>query len=164
MKQLNTIVITFFIAIFIGACSQNVAATSEVKADHPAMVTYYKIRSYLAEGDIASAAKLSDDPAAFAAQYTRSLERKGEADFKAGMQRTINELKINSLRDSGDYSMILLDLPDNKYSPVAAVFFKRNGANQYLELAKPDLDIPCPLLDHMYAEKGEPDAKYVCKK
>ena len=32
-----------------------------------------------------------------------------------------------------------------------------------VELTKTDLDIPCPLLDHFYTAKGEPEAQYVCK-
>lgn len=85
MKRLNTALITFFISVFLGACSQDASSALEADAEHPALVTYYKIRSYLADGDIASAAKLSDDPAAFKAKYTRSMERKGEKAFKTGM-------------------------------------------------------------------------------
>ena len=163
MKRLSRILTTFVMTILLAAFSQSAAGSSSVDTQHPAVETYLKIRSHLANGDIAAAAQFSDDPAAFTQQYTRAMERRGQAAFQARMQRTLTEVEFHSLRDAGDYSMLLLKLPANRYSPVAAVFFKRNGANQYLELTKTDLDIPCPLLDHFYTAKGEPEAQYVCK-
>lgn len=163
MERIVRSLAAFFITVSLAACSQSAASSPEAEAEHPALVTYKQIRSYLAQGDIAAAAKLSDDPAAFSDQYARAMERKGEAAFKAQMRKALTEAELHSLRDAGDYAMVLLKLPANQYSPVAAVFFKRKTENQYVELTKSDLDIPCPLLDHFYATKGEPDAKYVCK-
>ena len=119
------------ISVLLCACSKQVdSAQSNNSQD-----TYYNIRKSLAAHNIESAAQLTTDPQKAFAQWKAYSDRVGKDVFMQKMQNTVDQIKFHSIRDEDEYSMILIDLPDNPYSTVAAQFYIKTDAGQYLNLS-----------------------------
>jgi len=79
------------------------------------------------------------------------------------MKKQIEETVFHSVREDGDYAVLVINLGENSRSPVAAEFYIRQEGNQYTQLVTPNGDIPCSLVQHFYKAKGEPDAEVNCR-
>ena len=156
---IKTVISTLILSGLLSACSKQIESTPA----HPSEDTYYEIRKLLAAHEIESAAQLTTDPSKAFAQWKTQSDRMGKDVFMQKMQNTVDQLKFHSIRDAEEYSMILLDLPPNPYSPVAAKFYIKNDAGQNLELVESTLDIPCALLRHFYDAKGEKGVEFSCR-
>ncbi len=158
--SIKTMTCGIILSALLCACSKQVdSAPSNNSQD-----TYYNIRKSLAAYNIESAAQLTTDPQKAFAQWKAYSDRVGKDVFMQKMQNTVDQIKFHSIRDQDEYSMILIDLPDNPYSSVAAQFYIKTDTGQYLELVDSTSDISCPLLRHFYDAKGEKDAKFSCRK
>jgi hypothetical protein len=152
-----------FITIF-SACLALYACSSE-KAAQPAAQgiaadqseqakIYVQIRKLTAQGDIAGAAKLTDNPAAYETKMELVRQAMDEASFAAKMQEAADRPKIEALRDSGAFSMLVVKFDQQGTLERAVTFFRKTGAN-YKEIIEPDENIPCKLVRDFYAIKGE---------
>lgn len=123
--------------------------------------TFLAIRQKLARGDIAGAAAMTTDPQVYAAQMEAYFERKGASAAKAlfGNSRPI---PLRLTMSHGAYAMVIIELSNNRFSPVAAEFYKRDRNGKLKEIVSPSPSIPCALIHRFYAEKGEPEAKVSC--
>lgn len=132
--------------------------------DHPAVETYYEIRNNLAAHDFAAAAALTTDPDQFSQNWRSYADRQGKAAFSDIMKKQIEETEFHSVREDGNYAVLVIQLSENSPSPVAAEFFTRQGNGQYAQLVTPNGDIPCSLVQHFYKAKGDPGAEVSCRK
>ena len=149
---------------FILGVASGCTASKENSENHPALGTYQDIRNHLINRDLDSAPQLTTDPNIALSEWKAYSERLGGNEALAGaIEKSLDNTKIHSIRDADEYAMILIALPENKYSPVSAEFYIRDAKGRYLELVEPSMDIPYPLLQHFYTTKGEPDAEFTCR-
>ncbi len=141
------------LAGLLAGCGSEALATSD-----DMQTVYVSVRENAAQGKIAEAAQLTDDPATFERQMTDAQAQMGDAEFRALMAEAASDLDVHEAARSGAYGILILNADFNGRSAKAATFFVDNGG-QMLEMVRPTGDVPCELYSKFYAAKGEPDAQ-----
>ena len=141
----------------LAACNSAPTSPKPVPADQSAQAKIYvNIRALAAQGDLAAASKLTDDPPTYIAQIETARLRMDEALFLAGMQNAADNPNIQALRVSGDYSMLVTKFDRQGTMEHAATFF-RKSKDTYREIVTIDDFIPCTLVRDFYAISGQKD-------
>ncbi len=144
------------------ACgSENAApsAAKEIAADQSEQAkAYVQIRTLTAQGDIAGAAKLTDNPAAYETRMELARQAMDEASFAAKMQVAADKPKIEALRSAGTFSMLVVKFDQQGKLERAVTFFRKTHEG-YKEIIEPDENIPCKLVRDFYEIKGDKTAE-----
>jgi hypothetical protein len=147
------------ICMALMACNSAPQKPKMVPADQSAQAKIYvQIRELAAQGDLAAASKLTDDPPTYLAQIETARLRMDEAVFLAGMQQAADHPNIEALRVSGDYSM-LVSKYDSQGTMQRATTFFRKSKDTYKEIVAPDDYLPCNLVRDFYAISGQKDGE-----
>jgi hypothetical protein len=145
------------ICVSLSACNSAPSKPKLVPADESVQArVYVQIREFAAQGDLAAASKLTDDPPTYLAQIETARLRMDEAAFLAGMQQAADHPNIEALRVSGNYSM-LVSKYDNKGIAQRVTTFFRKSKDTHREIVAPDEDIPCKLVRDFYEISGQKD-------
>ncbi|MEP0191807.1 MAG: hypothetical protein ABJP70_06170 [Erythrobacter sp.] len=145
----------------VAISQQSISIANGSNRSPEAARTFLAIRQKLARGDIAGAAAMTTEPQAYAAQMEAYFERKGASAAKALFGNS-KSIPLRLTMSHGAYAMVIIELGNNRFSPVAAEFYKRGRNGKLKEIVSPSPSIPCALVHRFYAEKGEPDAKVSC--
>lgn len=145
---------------------ETAAHVETVKAQSPhggseAQDLFFAIREQLAQGNISAAAAMTTDPATYSERMAALFERVGQ-DRATARFANRDDVPIRLTKADGDFAMVIVELSENQYSPVAAKFYQRGVDGKLKEMVDSSPAIPCTLLRTFYAEKGEPDAQVVC--
>ena len=143
----------------VAACNSAPTPPKPVPADQSAQAKIYvNIRALAAQGNLAAASKLTDDPPAYLAQIETARLRMEEANFVAGMQNAADNPNIEALRVSGNYSMLVTRYDQQGTMQRATTFF-RKSKNTHREIVTPDDDIPCKLVRDFFAISEQKDGE-----
>ena len=143
----------------VAACNSAPTPPKPVPADQSVQAKIYvNIRALAAQGNLAAASKLTDDPPAYLAQIETARLRMDEANFVAGMQNAADNPNIEALRVSGNYSMLVTKYDQQGTTQRATTFF-RKSKNTHREIVAPDDYIPCKLVRDFYAISRQKDGE-----
>ncbi len=115
-----------------------------------------------AAGEFAAAAEMTDNPEYMLRQFDREIKTYGLDQTKERWRQSLAERDIRSITESGDYAMVLVEMPHSDYSPVASEIYKRGPDGTYKATLLPGPDIPCVLVREYFKQKGEPDGEAPC--
>ncbi len=147
------------ICLTLMACNSAPPKPKPVPAGQSAQAkVYVQIRELAAQGNLAAASKLTDDPPSYLAQIETARLRMDEAVFLAGMQQAADNPNIEALRVSGNYSMLVTKYDSQGTMQRATTFF-RKSKDSYREIVAPDDYIPCKLVRDFYEISGQKDGE-----
>lgn len=130
---------------------------NEAKNSSPVAKNYFDMCQFLKAGEIDKASMYSDDPSKFAEMYRSMLSKVGQAKFLENMQMC-DQITVHSIYEQDNYALIILNIPNNKFDPVGAKFYKKDD-DGYKEIVTDHHNIPCELNRKFYIAKGEPEAE-----
>ncbi len=144
------------VCVILSACGgpKETAPKAALPEQSAQAIVYMQIRNLTAEGNLAAASKLTDDPAAYVLRMETARARMDEAVFNNGLVRAALPKNIEAVRDAGRFSMLVTRYEQQGTLERAPTFF-RQSPEGYREIVEPDETIPCKLVRDFYAIKGD---------
>lgn len=149
--------------LYLAACDRGETDPAAVAKNTPSAESsaqaeiYRQIRKLTANGDLAGAAKLTDNPAAYQTRMETAKQAMDDGAFASKMAQAADH-QMEALREKAPYSMLVVQF-DQQGTMERAVTFFRQTNDGLKEIIDPNEDIPCQLVRDFYEIKGEKDGE-----